>query len=768
MTVSTFSFTGADGALLTVAQPAWSPHPNAAGNSATIQGNAVKPNVGTTEFYIHSADPGADDYEAEILIRRDVAGAIGQMGVCINCDPTASTYIMARLNADSLQLYQAVAGTLTQIGTSYPLTTLLANVGDSLTLRVGRAAGEAYMLVNGVQRRIGATAVTGRGRVGLRLAGSTTSAVGVSITLDNKLVAPTGPTWSAHPSGGSYLVGATITLSATPVASSGSITGMLWQVNTGSGWADISGETASTLTLTAALVQDGNQYRLGAADAAGTTYSNAATIAVAEPDLDEPVEYTGTVANQTATVGVAFSYDLTALFSGNLFPISYALTSGSLTGSGLSLSGGVISGTPTAVGALSGLVVTATDAESNTASTAAFSITRVLPAAPTFDGPVSLVVYRPGGFDLSYPAASASATGYEVSTNGGTSYTSVGTSLAPTIEVALPANPAQVRVRAFDTHGQRSSALALPAGVLGSSVPRTGEHGPALLYDWLQANPGHDADLVHFHPTSVPADITIWPDSSFEAPTGGTAAGDVYVNGVYAASITHTLEHDEEPPEYGYAPAAVAVGIALGAMPWGYEAPGYALSPEAVQLGVQLGAMPWAYEAPAVEVPEYSYAPNTVDIAVLLRSMALGYVAPTPIDPDGEVFGLLTIAQAALYISEYHGEDHPWLSATPARQATTLRQASQYLATAYCIKPECLDPLHDNVVAACSEAAVRALSGKLYADVKAETVTSTKVGPIEKTYGAVRNGGQTKFAVIDALLKGLTCTPSGMIRLVRA
>jgi len=94
-----------------------------------------------------------------------------------------------------------------------------------------------------------------------------------------------------------------------------------------------------------------------------------------------PIEFSGTVPAQNATVGVPFSLDLSTYFSGTETPFSYALQSGTLPdGLSLNASTGVISGTPTTPETQSGLAVRGTDQDANTDDTNSFSITV---AAPT-------------------------------------------------------------------------------------------------------------------------------------------------------------------------------------------------------------------------------------------------------------------------------------------------------------------------------------------------------------------------------------------------
>lgn len=85
------------------------------------------------------------------------------------------------------------------------------------------------------------------------------------------------------------------------------------------------------------------------------------------------ISFTGTVPTQNLTEDVAMtSLDLTSYFSGSETPFTYAIQSGTLP-TGLSLSSGVISGTPTQVGTFP-IVVRGTDDATNTADTNSFNI----------------------------------------------------------------------------------------------------------------------------------------------------------------------------------------------------------------------------------------------------------------------------------------------------------------------------------------------------------------------------------------------------------
>lgn len=86
-----------------------------------------------------------------------------------------------------------------------------------------------------------------------------------------------------------------------------------------------------------------------------------------------PPVFSGTVPDQDYTEGVLItSLDTSTYFSGS--PTSYALTGTLATGLSFNTSTGVLSGTPTVVGATAGYYVTATNADGSD-DTNTFSIT---------------------------------------------------------------------------------------------------------------------------------------------------------------------------------------------------------------------------------------------------------------------------------------------------------------------------------------------------------------------------------------------------------
>jgi hypothetical protein len=125
---------------------------------------------------------------------------------------------------------------------------------------------------------------------------------------------------------------------------------------------------------------------------------------------------------------------------------------------------------------------------------------------------------------------------------------------------------------------------------------------------------------------------------------------------------------------------------------------------------------------------------------------------------------LVTLAEAADYMAKF-GRQWP---ADTGLQEVALRNATQYLCSQYDIKPECLNPVAQSVKNACCEAAWRAADGSLFSDVDPQAVVSETVGPISTNYAQPTNGGQKRFGVIDALMRGCVVGGAGVVKFVRA
>lgn len=87
------------------------------------------------------------------------------------------------------------------------------------------------------------------------------------------------------------------------------------------------------------------------------------------------VTFSGTIADQVGNDGVFFSLSAGQYFSGSDTPLVFTISAGVLpTGLTIDSGSGQISGTPSVVGTQAGIVVTCTDASTDTAVSNAFEI----------------------------------------------------------------------------------------------------------------------------------------------------------------------------------------------------------------------------------------------------------------------------------------------------------------------------------------------------------------------------------------------------------
>ena len=87
------------------------------------------------------------------------------------------------------------------------------------------------------------------------------------------------PIIKAQPESRTALPMATVTFTAAAVANP-AISKIQWEVNSGTGWQPLTGQTAATLRLTATAALSGTQYRAVFTNSVGNTTSNAATLIV--------------------------------------------------------------------------------------------------------------------------------------------------------------------------------------------------------------------------------------------------------------------------------------------------------------------------------------------------------------------------------------------------------------------------------------------------------------------------------------------------------
>lgn len=142
--------------------------------------------------------------------------------------------------------------------------------------------------------------------------------------------------------------------------------------------------------------------------------------------------------------------------------------------------------------------------------------------------------------------------------------------------------------------------------------------------------------------------------------------------------------------------------------------------------------------------------------------------------PDADSY--VSVADCAAYATA-HGLT--FAGDEPAKEAR-LRRATQYLDAQYAYKgeeqtdaqalawPRTVAPgvVPREIVAACCELACK--SGDLWQDVDAAPLIEKTIGPITKKFAAPGNGGQKRFAAVDALVKRWVAGGNGtMVKVVR-
>lgn len=147
------------------------------------------------------------------------------------------------------------------------------------------------------------------------------------------------------------------------------------------------------------------------------------------------------------------------------------------------------------------------------------------------------------------------------------------------------------------------------------------------------------------------------------------------------------------------------------------------------------------------------------------------------------------IANAESYAAVAFADDYAarfgnvaWALADGATKESALRRATQYINTRYVFDgkpltatqalawPRTVAPWPVAAVqSATCELAARALDGALYTDQADAPVTEESVGPVTVKYGYSQHGGQTRFAIVDDLLRGLLAVAGRLsLRLERA
>lgn len=191
-----------------------------------------------------------------------------------------------------------------------------------------------------------------------------------------------------------------------------------------------------------------------------------------------PIAFTGTIPTQTFTNGDAVSVNLATYFSGTQTPFTFANTGASLSGTGLSISSaGVLTGTAT-TGSVTGVIVTGTDADTDTASSNAFNVTVAdagSPPAGTFT--VGTITTTQTTASVPYTYSASDQTGIQYRINGGTAVTA---SASPQSITGLTASTTYgIEFRAVNSFGDGAWSASAPFTT--EAVVTTGTYTTGVL-----------------------------------------------------------------------------------------------------------------------------------------------------------------------------------------------------------------------------------------------------------------------------------------------
>lgn len=184
---SSDTFTGTENAELTAYNAAWTRHASYGNNCEIVSGRlrssvAVSPSV-----YYHSGAPASADYSvnADLYFLETDGGADGVHGVVGRCSTSANTLYMARYagaSSDRWDLYKAVAGTFTLLGSS--AQSIASGTTNNVKLEMIGSAIKLFKQGSGTATiSVTDTAITAAGKAGFRIANANNDTTGIH--LDN-------------------------------------------------------------------------------------------------------------------------------------------------------------------------------------------------------------------------------------------------------------------------------------------------------------------------------------------------------------------------------------------------------------------------------------------------------------------------------------------------------------------------------------------------------------------------------------------------------
>ena len=363
-------------------------------------------------------------------------------------------------------------------------------------------------------------------------------------------------------------------------------------------WTLASGTLPPGLSLDAAGgVVSGTPTTPGTATGIRLKVDDADGRSATSPAFDIAIASTLVVAGSpgsAATVGAPYYAAFTA--SGGYGAKAFAATSGTLP-AGLTLStAGVLSGTPTAAGVATGLVVSATDASGTTASSASFPIDvrtdLALAGSPSGTGAV-------GAAYSSSVAASGGRSPYAWTLAAGTLPPGLSIDAASGIVSGTPTTPGTatgIRLKVGDADGRSATSSAFDIAI-ASTLAIAGSPGSAATVGstysaTFSASGGYGGKTFSMASGTLPAGLTL--------SAAGVLSGTPTVAGSATGLVVRATDASGTSSSSASFPIDVRTDLALAGSPTGTGAVGTAYSLSVAASG---GRSPYAWTLAAGTLP---------------------------------------------------------------------------------------------------------------------------------------------------------------------
>ncbi len=401
---------------------------------------------------------------------------------------TTSTYSFATTTADNNKQYRAVwtnsGGTINSNAATLTVTALAvlssgltssATSGSAFTYTAtSSTTGTTFAWSRATVTGISNAAANGSGNISEILINTTTSAVNVTyvytltangcsntqnvvVTVNASIVAPaitTQPTTQTRCAG--------VIASFTSAASGSPAPTVQWQVSTngGTNWSNISGATASTYSFATTTADNNKRYRAVWTNTGGTSNSSAAILTV----NPTPVLSSSLTAN--ATSGTAFTYTATSSTTGTTFAWSRAAVTGisntAANGTG-NISETLLNTTASSVNVTYVYTLTANGCTNTQNVVVTVAAVTSVPAVTTQPAAQTRCAGTSASFTSAASGTPAPTVQWQVSTNGGFSYSNISGATNSTLTFVTTTTDNNRRYRAVWTNvrGSVNSSSAL-------------------------------------------------------------------------------------------------------------------------------------------------------------------------------------------------------------------------------------------------------------------------------------------------------------------